>query len=56
MKVTIAFDADPRRVGKTEDVPEEHARIMVNEGRARYAATKADKPKPEKSSTKPAET
>lgn len=55
MKVTIAFDADPQRIGKTEDVPAEHARIMVNEGRARYATAKTEKPKSEKSSEKPAE-
>lgn len=39
MKVVITFDADPQRVGTTEDVPDEQAGEMVRTGRARYANT-----------------
>jgi glucose/arabinose dehydrogenase len=39
-KVVITFAADLKRVGKTEDVPDDEAVVMVREGRATYATKK----------------
>lgn len=36
-KVTIAFDRDLSRVGKTVEVSEAEARVLISEGRARLA-------------------
>jgi hypothetical protein len=37
VKVVIAFDADNDRIGKTVEVPEAEARVLITEGRARLA-------------------
>lgn len=36
-KVIIAFSRDHTQVGKTVEVPDDDAAVMVSEGRARYA-------------------
>lgn len=37
VKVVIAFDRDLSRIGKTVEVPEAEARLLISEGRARLA-------------------
>jgi hypothetical protein len=37
VKVIIAFDRDLSRIGKTVEVSEAEARVLINEGRARLA-------------------
>lgn len=37
VKVVIAFDGDSSRIGKTVEVPEAEARLLITEGRARLA-------------------
>ncbi len=36
-KVIVAFSSDHTKIGKTVDVDDDAAAVMVNEGRARYA-------------------
>ncbi|MBB1151772.1 hypothetical protein [Amycolatopsis dendrobii] len=43
-KVIVAFHRDDTQVGKTVDVGDAEAAIMVNEGRARYADQPGDEP------------
>lgn len=40
VKVVIAFDRDLSRIGKTVEVPEAEARLLITEGRARLAEGK----------------
>jgi hypothetical protein len=37
VKVTIAFDVDPKRIGKTVEVDDAEAHQLITEGRARPA-------------------
>ncbi|WP_158884010.1 hypothetical protein [Amycolatopsis anabasis] len=41
-KVIIAFDRDDTRVGKTIDLDDDQAAVLVNEGRARYVGDEND--------------
>ena len=43
-KVIVAFHRDHTQVGKTIDVGDDEAAVMVNEDRARYAAPQGDEP------------
>jgi hypothetical protein len=42
VKVVIAFDRDNSRIGKTIEVTEQEARILISEGRAAPAGTGKD--------------
>lgn len=44
MKVVIAFDRDPKRIGKTVTVDDAEAAVMIREGRARPADKDAELP------------
>lgn len=45
VKVVIAFDRDSARIGKTEEVDAETARVLLAEGRARLASGKTKLPR-----------
>lgn len=47
MKVVIAFDRDSKRIGKTVEVPDAEARVLIAEGRARPADGAAELPSSE---------
>ncbi|WP_158226753.1 hypothetical protein [Amycolatopsis vastitatis] len=54
-KVIVAFSRDHTKIGKTVDVDDDEAAVMVNEGRARYAEDEPGKTEPRKAPAKAAD-